>query len=45
MSDQEAAEWHVSPVHLGKRVDLADYDPDEKGGLRKSEAKMRLQAN
>ncbi len=38
-------EWHVSPVPCGKKVDLADYDADDTGGLEKAEAKARLKEN
>ena len=37
--------YHASPVPTGEPVDLSAYDPDDRGGLKKSDARKQLKDN
>jgi PPK2 family polyphosphate:nucleotide phosphotransferase len=45
MTNTKSIRFKASPVPIGEPVDLSAYDPDEKGGLKKSEAKEQLKDN
>jgi PPK2 family polyphosphate:nucleotide phosphotransferase len=45
MTDTKPIGYRASAVPVGAKVDLSDYDPNEKGGWEKPAALQQLQAN
>lgn len=45
MAETKPIGYRASAVPVGAKVDLSDYDPDEKGGWDKAAARQQLQAN
>jgi PPK2 family polyphosphate:nucleotide phosphotransferase len=45
MADTKPIGYRASAVPVGTKVDLSDYDPDDKGGWEKLEARQQLQVN
>lgn len=45
MSEKTLIGYRTSAISFGNKVDLSDYDPDEKGGWHKSDARELLKAN